>query len=367
MISRIYGGRFAPLVARRLGTHRAPSARILAALLRTLPLLALSSSIMAQSPAPTPSPSGAVPTTAPGGLLITPKNGQTSEQQSADRYECHSWAIKQSGVDPTVAAAGVSPSEQTSRLGSYRRAMSACLDAKGYSVSTSTPPVSAAPPPLPPPPATRADGAPRRVTPASWSEARPQLKYHPFRVQIQGGYNITTGPTDQVLESGAIGGLGVAWFPTSTLPIGLRVDGSYSWFRAKRALLAQYGGAYDRGHEELYGGDADIQLDLAHGASRAKLYLLGGIGWYRTHTELRSVSLVPGFVCGWYDCGYGYFPAVTAQKSMTTSWQQAWNAGLGWEIAVADRASFFIEARYERFKPFNSHMAFVPVTLGFRF
>jgi len=56
-----------------------------------------------------------------------PKDGQSDEQQSTDRYECHKWAVAQSGFDPT----------QTSRASGnstdYRRAMAACLDGRGYS------------------------------------------------------------------------------------------------------------------------------------------------------------------------------------------------------------------------------------------
>ena len=34
-------------------------------------------------------------------LFIYPSKGQTQEQQSRDRYECHAWAVQQSGFDPT--------------------------------------------------------------------------------------------------------------------------------------------------------------------------------------------------------------------------------------------------------------------------
>src|SRR5450631_2697657 len=30
-----------------------------------------------------------------------PKNGQTDEQQASDKYQCHQWAVSQSGYDPT--------------------------------------------------------------------------------------------------------------------------------------------------------------------------------------------------------------------------------------------------------------------------
>jgi hypothetical protein len=37
------------------------------------------------------------------------------------------------------------------------------------------------------------------------------------------------------------------------------------------------------------------------------------------------------------------------------------------EIAIADRASFFMEARYLRILPNKDQTKFVPITLGFRF
>ena len=34
-------------------------------------------------------------------LFIYPAKGQTQEQQDKDRYECHSWAVQQTGFDPS--------------------------------------------------------------------------------------------------------------------------------------------------------------------------------------------------------------------------------------------------------------------------
>lgn len=38
-------------------------------------------------------------------LMIYPMKGQSNEQLSKDRYECHIWAVQQSGFDPTTALA----------------------------------------------------------------------------------------------------------------------------------------------------------------------------------------------------------------------------------------------------------------------
>jgi hypothetical protein len=34
--------------------------------------------------------------------MIYPAKGQSKEQQSKDRYECHGWAVQETGFDPTV-------------------------------------------------------------------------------------------------------------------------------------------------------------------------------------------------------------------------------------------------------------------------
>jgi hypothetical protein len=76
---------------------------------------------------PSPPPSSPLPD-----LMIYPKNGQTPEQQAADRYECHNWAKSQTGFDPTQAGGGVPPG--ASDRSGYDRAMAACLSGRGYEV-----------------------------------------------------------------------------------------------------------------------------------------------------------------------------------------------------------------------------------------
>jgi opacity protein-like surface antigen len=112
---------------------------------------------------------------------------------------------------------------------------------------------------------------------------------------------------------------------------------------------------------------SDVQFDLAHASSRYKFYLFGGAGWYREQTRLKQVSFQSGTFCGYFSCGPGFGPVVTAEQRTTSPWRTSWNAGLGWETALADHASFFIEARYLRIGPTASRMQLVPVRFGFRF
>lgn len=67
-------------------------------------------------------------------LIIYPKDGQSREQQAADRFECHTWAKGQTGFDPSQAAEGPSADAGMDRS-NYNRAMSACLQARGYQVN----------------------------------------------------------------------------------------------------------------------------------------------------------------------------------------------------------------------------------------
>jgi hypothetical protein len=83
--------------------------------------------VVAEPPGDPNAPAQPPPPGSQEDLIIYPKNGQSSEQQAADRYECHRWAKSQTGFDPTVAGSG-------GDRNNYNRAMSACLQARGYEV-----------------------------------------------------------------------------------------------------------------------------------------------------------------------------------------------------------------------------------------
>jgi hypothetical protein len=65
---------------------------------------------------PAPGDGGAIA----GQIFMYPKNGQSEEQQAKDKAECQQWAAQQAG--------------QVAQNGSdYQRAMSACVEGRGYS------------------------------------------------------------------------------------------------------------------------------------------------------------------------------------------------------------------------------------------
>jgi hypothetical protein len=68
----------------------------------------------------------------PGSVYVYPRNGQSEEQTATDRFECHQWAVSQTGFDPSTATADTQSAGSAS---DYRRALIACLDARGYSAN----------------------------------------------------------------------------------------------------------------------------------------------------------------------------------------------------------------------------------------
>jgi hypothetical protein len=67
-------------------------------------------------------------------LFIYPSKGQSPEQQADDRYACHSWAVSQTGYDPTRLGGEEGQVDKKQAREDYHRAMGACLEARGYSV-----------------------------------------------------------------------------------------------------------------------------------------------------------------------------------------------------------------------------------------
>ncbi len=65
-------------------------------------------------------------------LYVYPKNGQSKQQTENDRYQCHEWAVGQTGFDPVNP--GNDTHASTATPSNYKRAVTACLEARGYSV-----------------------------------------------------------------------------------------------------------------------------------------------------------------------------------------------------------------------------------------
>ena len=64
-------------------------------------------------------------------VFAYPKNGQSEQQQTSDRVECHKWAADQNAVG--ASSGGSSPSAPSAQQSDYMRALTACLEGRGYS------------------------------------------------------------------------------------------------------------------------------------------------------------------------------------------------------------------------------------------
>ena len=67
-------------------------------------------------------------------MFIYPRQGQDEKKQADDRYECHRWAVGQTGYDPTKPPVNMPEAQLIQKRGDYQRATGACLEGRGYTV-----------------------------------------------------------------------------------------------------------------------------------------------------------------------------------------------------------------------------------------
>ena len=63
-----------------------------------------------------PDPDSAAPAgTAGDDFFMYPRNNQSAEDQARDRFECHQWAVTQTGFDPSEPGGGVPPAQNSAK------------------------------------------------------------------------------------------------------------------------------------------------------------------------------------------------------------------------------------------------------------
>jgi hypothetical protein len=72
--------------------------------------------------------------TGPSDLFIYPNQGQSEQKQADDRYECHAWAVRQTGYDPSLPLRAEQSGSSKQLRSAYQRAIGACLEGRGYTV-----------------------------------------------------------------------------------------------------------------------------------------------------------------------------------------------------------------------------------------
>ncbi len=194
-------------------------------------------------------------------------------------------------------------------------------------------------------------------------------RYRPFHLQLFGGLTLTQGQIERDLENGWNAGLGLTWYPTSHLPLGIRVDGLYNQLSGRGSLLQRASTRFNTPVNEsttrIWGADADLEIDLGHGPY-VRPYLLVGVGWYNEQDTYRQVTTVSGTECDPLGCGPGSQRQSSIVARDTTGVHFAKNAGLGVELGMGT-GSLFIEARYLRINPSARRADFIPIRFGLRF
>ena len=72
----------------------------------------------------------AIQTETTGRIFAYPNHNQDEELQAKDRYECHQWAVGETGHDPSLETDDLTDQDRQN----YRRAISACLVGRDYTV-----------------------------------------------------------------------------------------------------------------------------------------------------------------------------------------------------------------------------------------
>jgi len=62
-------------------------------------------------------------------IAVTPKNGQSSDQEARDRYDCYRSSVAQTGFDPLRA-----DNQSNDGAQQYMQAQKACFESRGYAI-----------------------------------------------------------------------------------------------------------------------------------------------------------------------------------------------------------------------------------------
>jgi hypothetical protein len=95
-------------------------------------LLSSTQSRVSEPATRTVQPLGTMRSEPDGDWVLEPLNGVSFARVARDRYECDTWAVDQTGFDPTTDDGGVPPDGVTERRMEYLRAEAACFQAHGY-------------------------------------------------------------------------------------------------------------------------------------------------------------------------------------------------------------------------------------------
>jgi opacity protein-like surface antigen len=162
--------------------------------------------------------------------------------------------------------------------------------------------------------------------------------------QARGYFGVGAGlslPLGSFKDEAKLGWLGqaIAGVTAKNGMWGGRVDASYSRFSLKNL------GTGVSGHDALLGFNADVVLTPGHSASKARPYILAGVGLYNAKVTVSGTGTGTG---------------------SASSTKFAFNGGAGVNIKTSGNMGVFIEARFVSVQTSGGSTSFIPVVIGLR-
>jgi Outer membrane protein beta-barrel domain len=149
---------------------------------------------------------------------------------------------------------------------------------------------------------------------------------------VGGGVAAPLGTYDEVVKIGWQGTAGLS-FHAGSIPIGIRVDGTFAQFTDETPL--------DIKSQLIFGTANAVYRFPSSAAARLRPYLIGGIGVYNSKAS-----------------------GDDAPEGSAT--EAGINLGAGFDMA-AGGAGLFVEARWHNMFLEGDNLKFLPITLGIRF
>jgi opacity protein-like surface antigen len=162
----------------------------------------------------------------------------------------------------------------------------------------------------------------------------------PAAAQARGYIGFGAGvaiPTGTFADGDKLGWLGqvIAGITGPSGRLGGRIDGDYSRHSYKSPGI---------GHDGLFGANADVVLNLGTKSSKARPYVLAGVGFYNVKSTGAG---------GTYSTG-------------TSFTKGAFNGGAGVNIKTSGNMAVYAEGRFISIRASGGSLSFIPLSIGLR-
>jgi opacity protein-like surface antigen len=183
-----------------------------------------------------------------------------------------------------------------------------------------------------------------------------------------GGYVMPQGEAGDALDDGWMLN-GGATFRKQNWPVAFVAELGYSDFDiADEALIGEDEDGdpvrlADNGDVSVWSITGDVMWSTKN-KGKVGFYLQAGLGMYYLDAKLTNATWVPGWVCDFYWCYPGLWPA-DAIVGSASSWEWGYNAGVGITFNLASDSQIFIEGKYHWIQS-DTTGEYLPIVIGYR-